>query len=146
MKQVSVSEELLRQAIDAYDSLLPTLPGLQDNGSRWLRNRLIKATDDLRAALDAPAVEPEAWYDGRKFYATPSAAHMDCADIKALRPLYEAPQAQQPVVEPVPMLTDEEIDVALHVALPSLPYDSEDAFINGMRAGEQLVRQKAGIK
>ena len=44
----------------------------------------------------------------------------------------------------VPMLTEDEIVVALHVALPSLSYDSEDAFINGVRAGEQAVRQKAG--
>ena len=46
----------------------------------------------------------------------------------------------------VPMLTEDEIVVALHVALPSLSYDSEDAFINGVRAGEQAVRQKAGLK
>lgn len=52
--------------------------------------------DRALQALAEPAVEPVVWYDGRKFYATPSAAHMDCADIKALRPLYEAPQAQQP--------------------------------------------------
>lgn len=45
----------------------------------------------------------------------------------------------------VPMLTEDEIVVALHVALPSLSYDSEDAFINGVRAGEQAVRQKAGL-
>ena len=55
--------------------------------------------------------------------------------------------AQQPAPPAdVPMLTEDEIVVALHVALPSLSYDSEDAFINGMRAGEQAVRQKAGIK
>lgn len=77
---VTVSRELLEQA---WRELASAGVGLECRAA-------------LRAALDAPAVEPEAWYDGRKFYATPSAAHMDCADIKALRPLYEAPQAQQP--------------------------------------------------
>lgn len=57
-----------------------------------------------QAQQPAPVQEPVVWYDGRKFYATPSAAHMDCADIKALRPLYEAPRAQQPEVEPVAWL------------------------------------------
>ena len=56
-ENVIVIRELLRQAVEAYDALLPTLPGLQDKGSRWLRDRLIKATDDLRALLDAPALE-----------------------------------------------------------------------------------------
>ena len=58
---------------------------------------------------------------------------------------WKAVKAHQPPAN-VPMLTEDEIVVALHVALPSLPYDSEDAFINGMRAGEQAVRQKAGLK
>lgn len=57
-----------------------------------------------------------------------------------------APQAQQPAPPAdVPMLTEEEIDVALHAALPSLSYASEEAFIAGVRVGEQAVRQKAGL-
>lgn len=60
--------------------------------------------------------------------------------------VFTAPQAQQPAPPAdVPMLTPEEIDAALHVALPSLSYDSEDAFITGVRVGEKLVRQKAGL-
>lgn len=58
----------------------------------------------------------------------------------------EAVLTQQPAPPAeVPMLTPEEIDAALHVALPSLSYDSEDAFITGVRVGEKLVRQKAGL-
>lgn len=45
----------------------------------------------------------------------------------------------------VQMLTSEEIVAALHVALPSLSDDSEDAFITGVRVGEKAVRQKAGL-
>lgn len=66
-------------------------------------------------------------------------------ELKRFAELVRADALDAPVQEPVPLLTDDEIDVALHVALPSLPYDSEDAFINGVRAGEQAVRQKAGI-
>ena len=80
--KITVSRDLLRQTIDLLDDMLA--PGATFS------------TASLRAALEQPGVEPVAWYDGRKFYATPSAAHMDCADIKALRPLYEAPQAQHP--------------------------------------------------
>lgn len=55
------------------------------------------AYDALRTALAEPAVEPVAWYDGNKFYATESAAYMACADIKNLRPVC----TPQPAVEPV---------------------------------------------
>lgn len=69
---------------------------------------------------------------------------MDCnvccgSGIVHQTPLFTASPAD------VPMLTPEEIDAALHVALPSLSYDSEDAFITGVRVGEKLVRQKADL-
>ena len=48
-----------QSAIDAYERLIPTLPGLKDSGNRWLRESLIKATDDLRAALAESTVKPD---------------------------------------------------------------------------------------
>lgn len=96
-----------------------------------------------------PVVEPVAWYDGRKFYATPSAAHMDCADIKALRPLYEAPQAQQPepVQEPVPLLSDEEIGALVREASKGGVLNRDGSTSHRIaRAIEQAVRRNAGLK
>ena len=47
---------------------------------------------------------------------------------------------------PEPLLTDDEIETAMHTALPSMSYASEAAFMDGVKVGAALVRQKAGLK
>lgn len=84
MTKITVDKAMIEQAIEAAFSPYCT----QD---------LAILVPALRAALAEPAVEPVAWYDGNKFYATESAAYMACADIKNLRPV----RAPQPAVEPV---------------------------------------------
>ena len=79
----------MEQALEALNAIPLAFVNTHDDVAN-----VRKARVNIAAALAEPAVEPVVWYDGRKFYATPSAAHMDCADIKALRPLYEAPHAQ----------------------------------------------------
>ena len=56
MNDITVGREMLQRMINAIDMLIPTLPGLRDKGSVWLRDEIIKSADELRAALAEPVV------------------------------------------------------------------------------------------
>lgn len=68
---------------------------------------------------------------------TTLAADFACALAKGL--------SASPQPAPLPLLTDDEVLAAMHRALPSMSYASEAAFMNGVRVGESLARQKAGL-
>lgn len=57
MNDITVGREMLQRMINAIDMLIPTLPGLRDKGSVWLRDEIIKSADELRAALAGPVVK-----------------------------------------------------------------------------------------
>lgn len=121
-EHITVSRELLRQVLEPieratetamHQTLVARIPESGFFGG--IAQDLNWAATELRAALEKPAVEPVAWRlkdeEASDRYGKPIHVYYDCADIRLdhpdaskltnmLEPLYTAPQAQQPAVEP----------------------------------------------
>ena len=142
--QITVSRALLRQAIDA-------LSDTQTDGESPQWDIEKAAYDALRAALDAPAVEPYGYYfreDHTKFAMPGTGFRLGStppSDAEVCIPLFTAPKAPQPAPPAdVPMLTDDEIRKLADKA--DEWQESAEYALAYARAIEQAVHQKAGLK
>lgn len=138
MDQVTISRELLRQVLDAFETYAKQYPHM------W-KGYLIDAEQALRTALEQPAVEPVAELD---LYVDEN------GPVLSFKPkwyghlsngkhnLYAAPQAQQPQ-----LLTHEEIkDAVRHLYQDEKVLQmSMDMTLQEFRAIEAAVLKKNGI-
>lgn len=161
MTKITVDKDLIEQALSALEMGLRFREAGLGRPPEQYNPPAIEA---LRAALAEPAVEPDryvweeydryshgwGWSENTTPYDPRSAEkkqYHSCTDfnnpekVRNFRVLYTSPPPAE-----VPMLTDEEVASEMHRALSSMSYSSEQAFMDGVRAGEKAVRQKAGLK